>query len=210
MSSYGIMWYIIIILSLVYWFLYKIVKEYSWSNFNKIEGCFVYLFIMIKTSCISIIYKIIKNKAKIGWLKKIKYIYAVVKFILFVYNGIDINFNFLCLNDANMDKFKKSVSEGIFNDQIILSIKVVSFICAIFIGSCMTIYYISIIYDEYTQWCNACWVADQSINHTHIILSVIWNHRLEMAICQLPIMLTYNSHIKKAFKIDYEGEDEDE
>lgn len=145
-----------------------------------------------------------------GWLKKIKYIYTVVKFILFVYNGIDINFDFLCFNDANIDKFKRGVSKNIFNDQVILSIKVVAFICAMFIGSCMTIYYISIIYDEYTQWCNVCWVADQSINHTHIILSVIWNHRLEMAICQLPIMLTYNDHIKKIFKIDYEGEDEDE
>ena len=35
---HDIMWYIIIILSLVYWSLYKIVKEYSWGNFNKIEG----------------------------------------------------------------------------------------------------------------------------------------------------------------------------
>ena len=35
---HDIMWYIIIILSLVYWSLYKIVKEYSWNNFNKSEG----------------------------------------------------------------------------------------------------------------------------------------------------------------------------
>ena len=35
---HDIMWYIIIILSLVYWSLYKIVKEYSWNNFNKVEG----------------------------------------------------------------------------------------------------------------------------------------------------------------------------
>jgi len=27
-----------LILSLVYWSLYKIVKEYSWNNFNKTEG----------------------------------------------------------------------------------------------------------------------------------------------------------------------------
>jgi hypothetical protein len=32
------MWYIIIILSLVYWSLYKIVKDYSRSNYNKTEG----------------------------------------------------------------------------------------------------------------------------------------------------------------------------
>lgn len=35
---HDIMWYIIIILSLVYWSLYKIIKEYSWSSFNKAEG----------------------------------------------------------------------------------------------------------------------------------------------------------------------------
>ena len=31
----NIMWYIIIILTLVYWSLYKIIKEYSWGYFNK-------------------------------------------------------------------------------------------------------------------------------------------------------------------------------
>ena len=35
---HDIMWYIIIILTLVYWSLYKVIKEYSWSNFNKQEG----------------------------------------------------------------------------------------------------------------------------------------------------------------------------
>lgn len=35
---HDIMWYIIIIISLVYWSLYKIIKEYSWNNFNKQEG----------------------------------------------------------------------------------------------------------------------------------------------------------------------------
>jgi len=34
---YDIMWYIIINLTLVYWSLYKIIKEYSWSKFNKQE-----------------------------------------------------------------------------------------------------------------------------------------------------------------------------
>lgn len=35
---HDIMWYIIIIISLVYWTLYKIIKEYSWNIFNKQEG----------------------------------------------------------------------------------------------------------------------------------------------------------------------------
>jgi len=34
----NIKWHIIIILTLVYWSLYKVIKEYSWSNFNKQEG----------------------------------------------------------------------------------------------------------------------------------------------------------------------------
>lgn len=33
---HDIMWYIIIILTLVYWSLYKILKEYSWNIFLKI------------------------------------------------------------------------------------------------------------------------------------------------------------------------------
>lgn len=35
---HDIMWYIIIILTVVYWVLYKLLKEYSWSTFNKQEG----------------------------------------------------------------------------------------------------------------------------------------------------------------------------
>ena len=38
LMPYGIIRNIIIILELVYWLLYKIVKEYSWNNFNKLEG----------------------------------------------------------------------------------------------------------------------------------------------------------------------------
>ena len=42
----NIKWHIIIILTLVYWSLYKVIKEYSWSNFNKQEG---FLFILNNT-----------------------------------------------------------------------------------------------------------------------------------------------------------------
>lgn len=35
---HDIMWYMIIIISLVYWVLYKIIKEYSWNVFNKQQG----------------------------------------------------------------------------------------------------------------------------------------------------------------------------
>jgi hypothetical protein len=40
---HDIMWYIIIILTLVYWSLYKIIKEYSWGCFNKSNGALLAL-----------------------------------------------------------------------------------------------------------------------------------------------------------------------
>lgn len=42
---HDIMWYIIIILTLVYWLLYKIIKDYSWNNFNKQEGFLLLLYL---------------------------------------------------------------------------------------------------------------------------------------------------------------------
>jgi len=47
---HDIMWYMIIIFSLVYWTLYKIIKEYSWSVYNKQQGFLLvsYLKIFIK------------------------------------------------------------------------------------------------------------------------------------------------------------------
>jgi len=35
---HDVMWYVLIILCLVYWSLYKILKDYTWSMFNKQEG----------------------------------------------------------------------------------------------------------------------------------------------------------------------------
>lgn len=41
---HDIIWYIIIILSVVYWSLYKILKEYSWNTFNKQAGFLLFFF----------------------------------------------------------------------------------------------------------------------------------------------------------------------
>jgi len=41
---HDVMWYILIILSVVYWSLYKILKEYIWSAFNKQEGFLLLLY----------------------------------------------------------------------------------------------------------------------------------------------------------------------
>jgi len=39
---HDVMWYVILILSLVYWTLYKIIKEYLWSISQKQDGFFYY------------------------------------------------------------------------------------------------------------------------------------------------------------------------
>jgi hypothetical protein len=93
---HDIMWYIIIILTLVYWSLYKILKEYSWNTFNKQEGfllsflnnptilkvqkfifylwvTFIKIFIKIKNWMKSI-YKIKMNQNKL--LLKLKHLYC--------------------------------------------------------------------------------------------------------------------------------------
>ena len=41
---HDIIWYIILILSLVYWTLYKIIKEYLWSISMKQDGFFLFFY----------------------------------------------------------------------------------------------------------------------------------------------------------------------
>jgi len=72
---HDIMWYIIIILSLVYWSLYKIVKEYSWNNFNKTEG------FMLAVTNKKLIFKIQMYVFYI-WFNIFKIIYEIVQSIL--------------------------------------------------------------------------------------------------------------------------------
>ena len=53
--AWYIKWNIIIILTLVYWSLYKIIKEYSWSYFNKQEG-----FLLILNSTFFLVLVLVK------------------------------------------------------------------------------------------------------------------------------------------------------
>ena len=60
---HDIMWYIIIILTLVYWSLYKILKEYSWNTFDKQESLLLYYVKSIPIiNCLSSIKKIKNEK----------------------------------------------------------------------------------------------------------------------------------------------------
>jgi len=72
---HDIMWYIIIILSLVYWSLYKIVKEYSWNNFNKTEGFILAILnkkIIFRSQVINLVICVLLLKNIILYRNKIK------------------------------------------------------------------------------------------------------------------------------------------
>lgn len=60
-THHDIMWYLIIILILVYWSLYKILRDFSWKVFNKQEGVLLYFmnynFKFIEVNCIYYITK---------------------------------------------------------------------------------------------------------------------------------------------------------
>src|ERR1700748_50867 len=101
---HDIMWYIIIILSLVYWSLYKIVKEYSWNNFNKTEGFLlalcnnnllfqtqIYIFYIwfnlfkMVYSIIELLLKLIYKNLELSLInKKTKSSLLVIRFFLFI------------------------------------------------------------------------------------------------------------------------------
>jgi hypothetical protein len=59
---HDVMWYVIIIITLVYWCIYKVLKEFTWNSFNKLEGflLFTYLktFINIQIRLIFLIFHI--------------------------------------------------------------------------------------------------------------------------------------------------------
>lgn len=76
---HDIMWYIIIILTLVYWSLYKILKEYSWNTFNKQEGFLLYFLNSIP---------ILKVQKFIFYLWATFFIYNILYIILSIYLGL--------------------------------------------------------------------------------------------------------------------------
>jgi cytochrome c oxidase subunit 2 len=81
---HDIMWYIIIILSLVYWSLYKIVKDYSWSNYNKAEG-FLLALANNKTIFEAQVYILYI------WLNIFKVIYKAFELIFrFIYSSLEL------------------------------------------------------------------------------------------------------------------------
>ena len=44
---HDVMWYVILIMTLVYWSLYKIFKEFSWNSYSKLEGFLLFSYLKI-------------------------------------------------------------------------------------------------------------------------------------------------------------------
>lgn len=84
---HDIIWYIIIILTLVYWSLYKILKEYSWNIYNKQEGFLLYFLNNIV---------IIKVQKFIFYFWLTFYIYNIVyfsaKFYFYIAKKLDLSY----------------------------------------------------------------------------------------------------------------------
>jgi len=96
---HDIMWYIIIILSVVYWCLYKILKEYIWTNFNKQEG-----FLLILYSS-NFLFKIQKFIIYI-WVTV--FVYNVAYFFAKFYFWLVKKFDIFLLNKKNKKLVKDS------------------------------------------------------------------------------------------------------
>ena len=97
---HDIMWYIFIILTLVYWSLYKIVKEYSWNTFNKQEGFLLNFLNNV------FLYKIQKFIFYI-WINIFIYniLYVFIKIFLLLEKKLD----FYLLNKNNNNILKKLI-----------------------------------------------------------------------------------------------------
>lgn len=44
---HDVMWYVIIIMTLVYWCMYKIIKEFTWNSFSKLEGFLLFSYLKL-------------------------------------------------------------------------------------------------------------------------------------------------------------------
>lgn len=93
---HDIIWYIILILSLVYWTLYKIIKEYLWSIGSKQDGFFL---IFYKNN---ILYKM-QSIVLFAWFQVF---YKVLELIYFFIGKLNTYFtnNVSSLNKKKTDK----------------------------------------------------------------------------------------------------------
>jgi len=93
---HDIMWYVILILSLVYWTLYKIIKEYLWSISIKQDGFFL---VFYKNN---ILYKM-QSIILFIWFKIFYKIIEMIYIIFFKFNVLFIN-NIFKINNIKKHK----------------------------------------------------------------------------------------------------------
>jgi len=109
---HDIMWYVILILSLVYWTLYKVIKEYLWSISIKQDGFFL---IFYKNN---ILYKM-QSIILFLWFKIFYKIIKIFYYFFFKFNKIFIK-NLLNLSNENNKKLSFFFLGKGFNNLFIL------------------------------------------------------------------------------------------
>ena len=147
-----ILWYLIIILVLVYWCLYKIIKDFSWKVFNKQEGVLVFLvnsnIIKVRTIFSYITYKIaiycftllaycsdLRDMYNLGFCasksEKVSYYLCLgVIYIMTNLLGFQYKSNFIWESDDLVDKYGKPVfyKESLFFDSFSLNLLINDFL----------------------------------------------------------------------------------
>jgi len=86
---HDVMWYIILIICLVYWVLYKILKDFLWSVFNKQEG---FLSILYNYKFLWNLQVYIILTSYIFYRRTIKYYFEIVQKIINVGESFALNF----------------------------------------------------------------------------------------------------------------------
>lgn len=122
-----ILWYLIVILVLVYWCLYKIIKDFSYKSFNKQEGIllflinsymlnirilsayYIYLFVQFFLQLV-LICSDIRDMFNLGFGKSNQIIYYFSLIVLYIFSnlfGIQYNSYFIWESNNFVDKYGK-------------------------------------------------------------------------------------------------------
>ena len=113
-----VFWFILIILALVYWSLYKILKDFGWTNFNKQKGIskIFYRYTILWDFCVDI---------GICWLSLLKlwinYYFNLIEFLIYTY------FHLKFKNNVFLNYFK-NIYLLAFGNEFFKGIKFPSFI----------------------------------------------------------------------------------
>ena len=124
-----IIWFILIILGVVYWSLYKIIKEFNWSVFNKQGGGLKYFYFFPSIFKIQVyIFSFLFNI----WKKGLNYYYKLINFLIIFFYKVKFSKNplirdiFVVCKDKYQLFFGLEFFKGIVFPKHILSWKFVN------------------------------------------------------------------------------------